>query len=127
MAELTIDDAVRLHLAEWIIVLLSLPDPPPLDGGLIREVAALEVISAATQFLGEEQVREGIKNTLTPYASTRMEQLREQLSKKAGPLMRTEAFADVPQGGAGLGDLSEWDLMAMVLAEQRKPRPHTIQ
>ena len=126
MAELTVDDAVRLHLAEWIILLLSLPDPP-LDGGLIREVAALEVISAATQFLGEGQVREGIKNTLTPYASTRMEQLREQLSKKAEPLMRTEAFADVPQGGVGLGDLSEWDLLAMVLAEQRKPRPHTIQ
>jgi hypothetical protein len=37
MAELTVDDAVRLHLSEWIIVLLSLPDPPPLDGGLIRE------------------------------------------------------------------------------------------
>lgn len=56
-----------------------------------------------------------------------MEQLREQLSMKAQPLMKTEAFAGVPQGGVGLGSLSEWELLAMVLAGQRKgilPRTH---
>jgi hypothetical protein len=127
MAELTLEDALRLHLAEWVIVLLTLPDPPPPDGQLIREVAALEVISAANQFLAEGQVREGIQATLTPYANTRMEQLGEQLNTKVQPFMRTEAFAGVPQGGVGLGDLSEWDLLAMVIAQLRKPRLHRVQ
>jgi hypothetical protein len=127
MAEITVDDAVRLHLAEWLIVLLSLPDPPPPDGALIREVAALEVISAATQFLGEGQVREGIQTALTPYASTRTEQLREQLNTKARPFMQTEAFAGVAQGGVGFGGLTEWDLLAMILAGQRKGKLPRVQ
>ena len=123
MAEITLDDAMRLHLAEWIIILLTLPDPP-LEGGLVREVAALEVISAMTEFLGERQVREEIRTTLTPYTSTRM----GQLSTKAQPFMQTEAFAGVPQGGIGLGSLSEWDLLAMVLVEQRnRGRQHKLQ
>lgn len=124
MAELTLDDALRLHLAEWIIILLTLPDPPPPDGVLLREVAALEVVSAATQFLGEGQVREGLQTALTPYASTRMEQLRA----KTQSFMQTEAFASVPQGDIGLGSLSEWDVLAMVLVEQRNRRErHKLQ
>ena len=115
--EITVDEAVRLQLAEWVIVLLSLPDPPPPNVGVIQELAALEVIDAATQFLGEGQVREGIQTTLTPDASTRREQLHEQLNTKAG----------VPQGGVGLGGLTEWDLLAMILAGRRKGKLPRVQ
>jgi hypothetical protein len=123
MPELSLDEALRLHLAEWVIVLLTLPDPAPDEA--IRELAALEIISTAKNFLAEGQMRETIQNAVSPQLASRMQQLHEQLSEKVEPVMQTEAFT--AQGSVGLGGLSEWDLLAMVIAGRKKGHLYKVQ
>ena len=111
MSELTIDEAIRLRLADWIIVLLSLPDPPPLEGEIVQ-LAAINIIAAATQVLQNESVRKSIQKSLAPLA----EKTIAQVDKRANAAGMHVEELSVPQGG--VGGISEWDAMAMVRAMQ---------
>lgn len=119
MSELTIDEAIRLRLADWIIVLLSLPDPPPLEGEIVQ-LAAINIIAAATQVLQNEGVRESIQKSLAPLAEKTIAQVDRRI-QAAG--MHVEELA-VPQGG--VGGISEWDAMAIVRAMQRHGFLYTV-
>ena len=122
MAGITLDQATRLHLAEWLIVLLSLPDPVPPEAERAREIAALNIITATSKLVQNEAARESIQQTIAPLAEASTKQFDERIAASG---RRTEALT-ASSGGVGLGSLSEWDLLAMVIASQRHGILHKV-
>jgi hypothetical protein len=68
------------ELVQEVFIILNTPDPAP-ETKAMREVATLNAITTLTEILGDEKTRQDIHRILTPLATVKREEMKEQFAE----------------------------------------------
>ena len=105
-----IPEELLKYISEEVLIILTLPDPPPdsIDR-VVRVAIAARLIANVSNFIDDQAVQMQVKKAVAPLVERRFqEQVLETVQKQTD--VRAQSKPEV---------ISEWDAIAMYLASRR--------